>query len=181
MPVGTPGGVCSGFGEMPDGSGIVRLGEQIVAMDAPMYRVWQAAAVVPQAEDLINWAAREGIAEPEDLIESLSGAGLFLEGQADVESRIAGLALCLTGACVGNGADRNPSFGLLGSDGARVNVDVRVFEIVLSANATVPLYATCAALDGARPGEQPYLKTLAAALPILVRNGVVRLESPVRT
>jgi TraM recognition site of TraD and TraG len=82
LPVGTPGGICSGLDEIPDGSGIVRLGEQTMYLDPAMYRVWRAAAAAPQIEELIDWATTQGIGEAESLIRDLEGADLWMFAQS---------------------------------------------------------------------------------------------------
>src|SRR5690349_4335305 len=63
LPVGTPGGITSGFEGIPDGSGIVKLADKLGCLDPDQYRLWRAAAAAPQAEDLVEWAASRGIAD----------------------------------------------------------------------------------------------------------------------
>lgn len=180
VPVGTPGGINSGLDGVPDGSGIVRLGSELVVLDPGMYRLWRAAAAAPQAGDLISWAAAQGIADAEARVRALADAGLLVAGGPDARQRIGRLALRLLGECLGNGTDRGPAFVVLGRGATPVQVDACLFEILLRADGVSPVAATCEALDAARPGQPPGIETLAAGLPFLVRSEVVALEAAVR-
>lgn len=182
LPIGIPAGICSGFEGFDDGSGFVGLGEERVNLAANLYSIWRAAGAAPTREELLAWAADHGTpARPED-IGLLLDDGLLLEAGPDSEARIAGLALQLTGECIGNGSERQPTFAVLGRDGAQLKVDVISYEVLLRSDGATAiadicreLEATCAPLpDGA------CLRAIATGLPQLVRLGIVRVDLPRR-
>jgi hypothetical protein len=183
LPVGTPGGICSGLDEIPDGSGIVRLGEQTMYLDLAMYRVWRAAAAAPQIEELIDWATTQGIGEAESLIRDLEGADLVVAERPDVAARIGRLAIRLTGECLGNGGDRALKFTMIGQNGARLGVDAYFFELLFRTDGVSQISILCGALDEARPelGYRPGLDALRDGLPMLVRSGVVQVDAARRS
>src|SRR3954453_3175097 len=110
IPIGTPGGVTSGFGDVPDRSGLVRLGDRIFSLDFDLYRLWQRAASVPQHDALLEWAVQEGIEDAEERVQTLLETGLLLNESADVSSRLSDLALCMLGELRGNGGDAAADF-----------------------------------------------------------------------
>jgi hypothetical protein len=180
VPVGTPGGINSGVEGIPDGSGIVRLGTELIGLDLALYRLWRAAAAAPRAADLVSWGTGQGIPDAAERVRALADAGLLVEDGPGAHQQIGRLALRLIGECLGNGADRSPAFLVLGRGGRRMQVDACLFEILLRADGASPVAATCDALDAARPGRPPGIETLAAGLPLLVRNEVVVLEAAAR-
>jgi hypothetical protein len=178
LPVGTPGGICSGLDKIPDGSGLVRLGKELMNLDEPFYRVWRACGAAPEVEELLAWASAQEIPDSDDAFRSMVSAGILVEGGQDVEARIGPLAIRLLGECIGNGPDRGSEFGVLGRDGARVEVDPYSFEALLRCDGVTPLSVVCGELEEAQPdlGRQFCLRRLSAGLPILVRAGIVRLD-----
>ena len=182
IPVGTPGGICSGFGEVPDGCGIVRLGGGMLALEPNPYRLWQAAAAAPQRGDLIEWALAESIQDPEALIQTLEEAGLLIEERSGVEDRVGRLAIRLAGECHGNGGERGAEFTVIGRNGAALKVDLHFFEILLRSDGVSPVSILCNGLDRAQPelDHPPCLEALVVGLPLLVRNGIVRLDLAVQ-
>jgi hypothetical protein len=182
LPVGTPGGINSGFDGIPAGSGIVRLGDKLIYLDLSHYRLWRAAAAAPQVEKLITWGTAQGIPAVDDRVRQLEDAGLLIEDGPDVQRRIGCRALRLLGECLGNGTDISTAFVVLGRNKTQLQVDANLFEVLLRSDGVSPVSITCNALDAARrqPGCPPCIETLAAGLPLLVRNEVVLLEAAVR-
>lgn len=179
VPVGTPGGICSGLADVPDGSGVVRLGDRVMCLDPVLYRVWRAAAAAPQEPELIAWASGAGIEDAKDAIGELDDAGLLVHENSDTESRVGRLALRLTGECFGNGDQRSTKFSVIGQNGVCLSVSICFFEVLLRADGVSPLSELCQALDGARPEleRRPCLEMFTEGLPALVRNAVVRLDA----
>jgi hypothetical protein len=180
VPVGTPGGVNSGMDGVPDGSGVVRLGSELIGLEFSLYRLWRAAAAAPQPGELISWGDAQGIPDAGDRVRALADAGLLIEDGPEVGDRIGRLALRLLGECLGNGADSSPAFLVMGRSGTPVQVGGRLFEILLRADGVSPLATACAALDASRAAESPGLQALTEGLPLLVRNEVVALEAAMR-
>jgi hypothetical protein len=179
LPVGTPGGITSGFEGIPDGSGIVKLADKLGCLDSDQYRLWRAAAAAPHAEDLIAWGTSKGIADAAGRVRQLEDTGLLVEEGPDVAERIGGLALCVIGECLGNGTQVSPVFLVRGRSGSPLQVDGFLFEVLLHCDGFSPLSVICDKLDASRsePGYRPRIKTLTDGLPGLVRNEVVRLEA----
>lgn len=182
VPVGIPGGVNSGFEGIPAGSGIVRFGGQLICLDVSHYRLWRAAAAAPQAGQLIAWGTAQGIPDAADRVHQLQDAGLLIAEGPDVQQRVGGLALHLLGECLGNGADLSPVFFVLGRNKSKLQVDAYLFDVLLHSGGAGPVSVTCDALDAARPAPayRPSIETLTEALPLLVRNEVVRLGMAAR-
>jgi hypothetical protein len=147
-------------------------------LDPDLYRLWRASAAAPQVGELIDWTLAQGVANGEDHIRSLTDAELLVEGRPGVEAQIGRLAIRLLGECIGNGANRGTQFGLLGRDGAQVNVDPYSYEVLLRSDGVTPVSVICGELEEARPelGAEVCLRTLSAGLPVLVRSGAVRLD-----
>ena len=182
LPVGTPGGINSGFDELPAGSGIVRLGDKLMSLDLSHYRLWRAAAAAPQAEELVSWGTAEGINDAADRVSQLADAQLLIQDGPEVQRRIGRLALRLLGECLGNGTDISPTFVVLGRNKTQLQVDAYLFQILLRSDGVSPVSVTCDTLDAAQPGPggRPSIETLTTGLPLLVRNAVVLLEAAVR-
>ena len=182
LPVGTPGGVNSGFDEAPSGSAIVRLGDRLLCLDFPHYRLWRAAAAAPQAEELITWGIAEGIGDAADRVRQLRDAGLLIEDGPELQLLAGRLALRLLGECLGNGTEISPVFVVLGRNKTRLQVDAYVFEILLHSDGVSPVSVLCDKLDASRPrpGGRSCIEALTASLPVLVRNEVILLEAAVR-
>jgi hypothetical protein len=182
LPVGTPGGICSGFTGIPDGSGIVGFGDDTMLLGSTGYRLWRAAAAAPERGELVQSASAEGVPDAESVVGSLAEEGLLIEQRAEIEGAIGRLALRLTGECLGNGTDRAPKFGVVGRNGTWINVDLYIFEVLLRSDGVSRISMICDALDNARPGlnDRSCLNRLVEGLPVLVRNGVVRLVPTVK-
>jgi len=182
LPVGTPGGINSGFDGIPNGSGIVRLGGELGCLEPDDYRLWRAAFAAPQAEELIDWGAERGIAGAADRVRQLEDDGLLLAESPTVSERFGALALRLIGECLGNGEEVSPVFFIGGRSGTRLQVDGFVFEVLLGCDGLGTVGAMCDTLDAMRsePGYRARLETLTRSLPILVRSEVVQLERAVR-
>jgi hypothetical protein len=182
LPVGVPGGFNSGFDGIPDGSGVVRLGHKLSCLDPGHYRLWRAAAAAPQAEQLIAWGGSQGIPDAASRIRQLQDVELLIEDGPEVAKRIGGLALRLIGECLGNGPEVSPLFHVRGRNGTQLQVDGRVFEVLLHCDGVSPVSVSCNALDPPRsgPGCRARIEMLTDGLPVLVRNEVVLLEVAVR-
>lgn len=182
LPVGTPGGINSGFDGMPDGSGFVRLGDKFLNLDANPYRLWHASLAAPQLEELTDWAVTVGINDAETIVRRLEAANLLIEGGREAETCIGRLAIRVTGECIGNGPDKGETFVILGRNGIQLKVNLYVFEVILRSNGACPVSVICDSLDKARTelGHPPSIELLSRDLPMLVRNGVVRLDAAVR-
>jgi hypothetical protein len=181
LPVGTPGGINSGFDGVRDGSGIVRMGNNIGCLDLDGYRLWRAAAAAPQLDQLIAWGTSKGIPDAADRIRELGEAGLLVEEGPSAAECIGRLALRLIGECLGNGTDVSPVFLVGGRKGNRLQVDAYLFEVLLRCDGVSPVSITCDSLDKSRsePGYRPRIQTLTDGLPALIRNEVVLLEAAV--
>jgi hypothetical protein len=179
LPVGTPGGVNSGFAGMKAGSGVVRLGSDMLLLDLDSYRLWQYAAIGAEAQDVVDWGVREGIADANDLVRALVEAGLLLRAGPSLGQVVGLLAVRLTGECLGNGAESSTRFGVVGRDGVRLEVDLYSFEVLLRSDGVSPISIICGELERARPGvlDRPFIDLFAEGLPLLVRHGVVRLDA----
>ncbi len=175
LPVGVPGGICSGLADVADGSGLVRLGHELIRLDADLYRLWRACAAAPTEGELVEWASDEQIAEPGAAIGELTDAGLLIDAQ---HTGIDALAIGLIGECVGNGADHIARFLVLGRDGSAVDVDPCSFEALLRCDGVTPMSVLCGELEAAQPEPRSgvYRSALAAGLPVLIRAGIVRLD-----
>jgi hypothetical protein len=182
LPVGVPGGINSGFDGIPDGSGIVRLGDKLSCLDSGHYRLWRAAAAAPQAEQLIAWGTSQGIPDAAGRVHQLENAELLIEEGPEVAMRIGGLALRLIGECLGNGGSVNPVFLVRGRNGTQLQVDAYLFEALLQSDGVGPVSVTCDKLDASqpRPGRRPSIESLVTSLPVLVRNEVLLLEAAIR-
>src|SRR5271154_4925912 len=127
LPIGTPGGVNSGFDGIPDGSGIVKLGDKLIYLDLSLYRLWRAAAAAPRTVQLISWGIAQGIPDVDDSVRALEDAELLIEEGPDVHHRVGRLALRLIGECLGNGNEASPTFLVLGRNNTQVQVDANLF------------------------------------------------------
>jgi hypothetical protein len=182
LPVGTPGGVNSGFNGLPEGYGIVRLGNEFACLEPDDYRLWRAAAAVIEAERLMAWGMSQDIADAAERVHQLEDAELLIPEGPDLAARIRGLAVRLIGECLGNGAEISPAFFVRGRGGALLQVDGFLFELLLRSDGLDPVSVMCDGLDATRsePGYRPRIEALTEALPVLVRNEVVLLETAVR-
>jgi hypothetical protein len=181
LPIGTPGGINSGFDGIPAGSGFVRLGGELLYLELSHYRLWRAAAAAPQVDEFLSWGTARGIADVDDRLAQLKKAGLLVEEGPDVHLVVGRLTLRLIGECLGNGNDASPAFLVLGRNNTKLRLDQYLFEILLRSDGVSPIEATCKLLDKSRqPGRRPCIMTLTEGLPVLVRNEVVLLEAAVK-
>jgi hypothetical protein len=178
IPVGAPGGLNSGFTNIADGSGVIRLGGEILVVDPELYRLWRRAASAPAVAAMLEWAAAEEIADAEEGIDALLDARLLIAESPDVSARLGELTLCVVGELLGNGVDRGAGFLVAGRNGGRVEVGPFLFELLLRSDGVTPISALCESLDraSAHLGIGGTLNGLCESLPVLVRNDVVRLD-----
>jgi hypothetical protein len=180
LPVGTPGGINSGFDGIPAGSGTVRLGSYIVHLDAGTYRLWRMAFAVPERDRLVAWARSAGLADAEQQIAELESEGLLFEEGPAMPQRMRTIAVRLIGECLGNGTEPTPSFHVVGRTGTSLVVNLYLYDILLRSDGVTSLALTCQALESARPPSSAgpsCLEVFCRALPDLVRNEVVILDA----
>ncbi len=180
MPVGTPGGINSGFAALPDGSGIVQLGSHTLALDGERYRMWEFTANVPSTETLMEWATALGIDQPDGLLRTLKDAELIVEERADPRILAGRVAIRFVGIGLGNGNDPASPFVLRGRDGSRVQCGLFVYEALLRSDGVRSILAICDEIQTEAPSEASFLGETMTSLPVLVRDGVVRLDAAVR-
>jgi hypothetical protein len=182
LPVGTPGGIISGFEGIPASSGIVRLGAQLIHTDLSTYRLWRAAAAAPEQKQLVAWGESREITETEERIEALKEDGMIIEQNPDLPSAVGALAVRLIGECLGNGGRPGPQFAVIGRSDTRLLIDAYLFEILLRSDGVTKVAVLCDLFDGLRPeaGLRPCLDSLTEGLPMLIRNEVVILDGALR-
>ncbi len=178
VPVGTPGGIVSGFSGLPNGSGVVRLGSKIMVLDSDRYRIWAAASAALEADELTKWAISEGIANGESLVRTLKDSELLIEPGPNAPLQAGRIAVRLTGSCLGNGGSGDATFWVSGHTVDPVVVNVVIYELLLRSDGVGPVLEICDFLDRARPevSRSPCVEMLFESLPSLVRAGVVRLD-----
>jgi hypothetical protein len=179
LPVGTPGGINSGFDGIPAGSGTVRLGSYIVHVDAGTYRLWRMAFAAPERDRLLSWAHSAGLADAKQRIAELESDGLLFEEGPAMPQRMGTIAIRLIGECLGNGTEATPSFHVVGRNGTSLVVNPYLFEILLRSDGVTSLALTCRALESAWPLSvgPSCLEAFCRALPELVRHEVVILDA----
>jgi len=179
LPVGTPGGINSGFDGIPAGSGTVRLGSYILHLDARTYRLWRMAFAVPERDRLVAWARSAGLADAEQRIAELESDGLLFEEGPAMPQRMRTIAVRLIGECLGNGTEATLSFYVVGRNGTSLMVNPYLYEILLRSDGATPLALTCGALESAWPlsAGPSCLEAFCRVLPELVRNEVVILDA----
>jgi hypothetical protein len=179
LPVGTPGGINSGFDGIPAGSGMVRLGRYIVHLDAGSYRLWRTAFAVPERDRFVAWARSEGLTDAEQRIVELESDELLVEECPAMPEKVGGMVVRLVGECLGNGTEISPTFHVVGRNGTLLAVNPYLYEILLRADGATPLALICGALESGRPPGAgiSWLEAFCLALPELVRNQVVLLDA----
>jgi hypothetical protein len=60
LAIGISGGTTSGFVDIPDGGGIVRLGGGLLSLSEDEYKLWNASQLAPTTEQLLEEASYEG-------------------------------------------------------------------------------------------------------------------------
>jgi hypothetical protein len=182
LPVGTPGGINSGFAGTPDGCGVVRRGTDLVLLEPHVYRLWAAAASARQKDDLAAWATAQSIPRAEDQLQELEDA-LLMIGEPGLKLRAGRIAIRLIGEIVGNGAACSTQFIALGQGGTKVGLDPYLFDLLLRTDGVTPISHYCESVDEIRRGQgcPSLLEALSDGLPPLVRTGVVRLDAATRS
>ena len=182
LPMGTPGGVVSGFTGIPAGTGVVRLGSTIMLLDAERYRMWEASAGAPERDELVYWAESEGIASGESLVRTLKDAELLIEERGDARLQAGRIAVRLLGSCVGNGDSADPVFMVRGHAPEPISVNMVIYDLLLHCDGVDPVLELCDLADQVRPevSRPPSVEVLFDWLPLLVRSGVVRLDLAAR-
>jgi hypothetical protein len=179
LPVGTPGGINSGFDGIPAGSGTVRLGRYIVHLDAGTYRLWRMAFAAPERDRFVAWARSQGLTDAEQRIAELESDELLFEECPAMPEKVGGMAVRLIGECLGNGTEVTSSFHVVGRTGTLLVVNPYLYEILLRSDGATPLALICGALESAWPpsAETSCLEAFCRALPELIRNQVLLLDA----
>ena len=174
LAVGTPGGVTSGFADLPDGGGLVRLAGSVLSLGEDEYRLWDASQLALAAGPLIEQARHDGVADPAAVLTELEAARLVV-AHADepdsVRSMAADLSARLTGRLIGNGPHQAPYF-LVAPQGAapRLRVGLVVYQFLLWADGRTSIAGLCAKIDteAAGPGLDA-TKHVVSWIPLLMR------------
>jgi hypothetical protein len=179
LPVGTPGGINSGFDGIPAGSGMVRLGRYIVHLDAETYRLWRMAFAAPERDRFVAWARSEGLTDAEDRISELKSDGLLFEEGPAMPEKVGAMAVRLIGECLGNGTEATVGFHVVGRNGTPLVVNPYLYEILLRSDGATPLALISRALESAWPlsAGTSCLEAFCRILPGLVRNEVILLDA----
>jgi hypothetical protein len=179
LPVGTPGGINSGFDGIPAGSGMVRLGRYIVHLDAETYRLWRMAFAAPERDRFVAWARSEGLTDAEDRISELKSDGLLFEEGPAMPEKVGAMAVRLIGECLGNGTEATVGFHVVGRNGTPLVVNPYLYEILLRSDGATPLALISRALESAWPPSAgtSCLEAFCRILPGLVRNEVILLDA----
>lgn len=182
LPVGIPAGVNFGFSGVAAGSGMVRMGPDILVVPPVLYGAWVAAARFPDWDELQHWGTESDVPDIAGPVRSLCDAGLLISESQDALSQIGTLAVTLLGECLGNTAESEEEFSVLGRDGTKVCLDLRLHEILLRSNGVTGLASICDALDRYHldPSGAGSLEVVARSLPALVRCGIARADRSVR-
>lgn len=179
LPVGRPGGINSGFDGVPAGSGTVRLGRQLVHLDAASYRLWRTAAAAPERNRFVAWARSEGSTDAERRLIDLESEGLLLEESPAMHLQVGNLTVTLIGECLGNGEEPTPKFAVIGRNNRPVMVTPYVYEILLRSDGATSIAAICAVVESAWPADAgtTCLEAFCRVLPHLVRNEILILDA----
>jgi hypothetical protein len=182
LPVGIPGGANFGLSGISAGSGIVRMGTDMLVVPTVLYDTWLAAANFPDWDELLDWGKKGDVLDIEAQISALRHAGLLIVELPDAVSYIAPLAISLTGRCLGNTTENKTQFSVLGRDGAQVHLDLRLHEILLRSDGVTSVTAICQLLDGSLSdvAGTGSLEVVTRSLPVLMRYGVARVDRPGR-
>jgi hypothetical protein len=181
LAIGISGGIASGFADIPDGGGIVRLGGGLLSLGEDESKLWNASQLVPTTEQLLEEAGLAGIADPGQTLAELEAESLVITCTDDRESiqRIANaLTATCTGRLLGNGPHQSPRF--LVGDGATappLTVDVVVYQFLLWADGRTSIADQSAKIDTQRldPGFDAKVH-VASWIPTLLRAGLIRLD-----
>ncbi len=182
LSVGTAGGITSGFDGLPDGGGLVRLGDDILSIDEEQYRLWDSGLLAPKMSALLQWAAHAGIDRPDEQLRELLTDHLMVEQARDPDELLrqaAAHAVRFIGYFIGNGPSRSPRFLVkAGAEASSVlAIDVVLYQFLLRADGTVPIAELCARLDiDGMPDDVDPARHVMEQLPVLLRAGVIGLE-----
>jgi hypothetical protein len=179
LPVGTPGGINSGFDGIPAGSGTVRLGRYLVHLEPETYRLWRIAFATPERDHFVEWARSEGVTDAEQRIAELESDELLIEEGPAMVERVGAMVVRLLGECLGNGTKPTSRFQVAGRNGTLLAVSPFLYEILLRSDGATTLALICGALESAWPTSAgtSSLEAFCRALPELVRNQVVLLDA----
>lgn len=180
LAVGVPGGITSGFAGLPAGAGLVRLGGTLMSLDEPEYRLWDAALVAPEVPALLGQASQFGIADPGALLDDLADARLVAEfpvrppGPAALA---AGLTASFTGYLIGNGPNESLRFLVrAGGSERQLPVDVIIYQFLLLTDGQAAIAETCGRIDPPAAAGPDVTGHVLAALPVLLRAELIRLD-----
>ena len=149
LPVGTPGGINSGFDGIPAGSGTVRLGRYLVHLEPETYRLWRIAFAAPERDRFVAWARSEGVTDAERRIAELESDDLLIEEGPAMIERVGGTVVRLLGECLGNGTRATSRFQVAGSNGTVLTVNPFLYEILLRSDvATTPALISMPSTSG---------------------------------
>lgn len=181
LSIGNPGGIVSGFQQVPDGDGVIGLGGGFVHVDAPQYTLWGAGLLAPRRDALVRWGAASGIARTEDLIMEMVVDKMLMAHRPEPAeiARIAGwLTIRFVGHIAGNGPHRSPRFLIRPTAAAEqtIEVDAAVYEFLLKADGTTPMAAQCARLDVKIMPSDEVAFHIYRWLPRLLRAGILTLD-----
>jgi hypothetical protein len=181
LAVGTAGGVTSGFADLPDGGGLVRLGGSLLSLSEDEYKLWDASQAVPAVGPLLEQAGQSGVANPVAVLAGLEQARLvmtYADQPSSMRSVAAGLSARLTGRLIGNGPHQSPHF-LVAAPGEapQLQVDVVVYQVLLWADGKTSIAGLCAKIDTAVPDPAfDAEKHVIGWLPPLMRVGLIGLD-----
>jgi hypothetical protein len=180
VPVGLGGGINSGFPDVPNGWGTIRLGDHLEHLDRASYRLWRQAAKAMSREQLIAWGTTNGIGFAKQLIDELVEPGLLVDVGSPDGAALQRLIPIMIGECGGNGAQISPDFSILGRRGAHVRTDGLGFQFLLRCNGRHSVVELCDAVDGTRPSEITYrfFDRFQVDGPAWIRDEVLMLDAP---
>jgi hypothetical protein len=182
LPVGIPAGVNFGLSGVPAGSGMVRVGNDVLVVPPVLYDVWLAAAHFPDWDELLHWSKKSDVSDIEGQVSALRGAGMLIVESPAAASQIGPLAISLTGECLGNTAENQAEFSVLGRGGAEIRLDLRLHEILVRSDGIASVTSICQMLEDSSPNlvQARSVEVVARSLPVLVRYGVARVDRPSR-
>lgn len=181
LAIGTQGGVASGFANMQDGEGLVRLGGSLMSLSPDEYKLWDASQLAPATGPLLEQASQAGVAEPARTLLGLEKAGLVLtcsDEPGSVRHLTTGLSARLTGRLIGNGPHASPAFLVSAhAAAARLTVDVVIYQFLLWADGRTPIADLCGQIDlgGSRPVFDAAAH-VAGWIPRLLQVGLIGLD-----
>ena len=179
VPIGVPAGIVSGFEGVPDGGGLVRFADRLIALDPAEYRIWDAIAVAPKPAAFRAWSKKSSVADSEEHLRGLGKAGLVAHWRLDdhAEDLADRYAITFMGRFLGNGLGRTGTFRLGDLQGRpRVKVDLVTYECLLWSGGRDSITACCARVHSTK-GANDHARHVIEAVPALMRSGMVRLDA----